>query len=182
MFKQDFQDGNLFWPFYPFISGLVTLNSSQTCSSFGKVKLEVVQMVSNNDWVKTICNCYIQNFMCKFDVCNMSDRQVLDCCGSGPGGFTFTWWGCYGLCLWHKPTELAHSFLLRSCIYFCLYSPFDCISCHKFSQQLSVFSLCSSGRISSSLVLSTICLFMKVSFSHDVIPNGWLGSKHQLTN
>ena len=23
---------------------------------------------------------------------------------------TFTWWGCYGLCFWHKPTELAHSF------------------------------------------------------------------------
>ena len=22
---------------------------------------------------------------------------------------TFTWWGCYGLCLWHKPTELARS-------------------------------------------------------------------------
>ena len=25
-------------------------------------------------------------------------------------GFTFTWWGCCGLCLWHKPAELAHSF------------------------------------------------------------------------
>ena len=23
---------------------------------------------------------------------------------------SFTWWGCYGLCLRHKPTELAHSF------------------------------------------------------------------------
>ena len=27
-----------------------------------------------------------------------------------PRGLTFTWWGCYGLCLRHKPTELAHSF------------------------------------------------------------------------
>ena len=32
------------------------------------------------------------------------------------------------------------------------------------------------------LVLSTIYLFMKVSFSPDIIPSGWLGSKHQLTN
>ena len=27
-----------------------------------------------------------------------------------PHGLTFTWWGCYGLCLRHQPTELAHSF------------------------------------------------------------------------
>ena len=27
-----------------------------------------------------------------------------------PSGVTFTWWGCYSLCLRHKPTELAHSF------------------------------------------------------------------------
>ena len=26
-----------------------------------------------------------------------------------PGRLTFTWWGCYGLRLRHKPTELAHS-------------------------------------------------------------------------
>ena len=36
-------------------------------------------------------------------------------------------------------------FLFRSCVYFCLYSPFNCISFHKFSRQLSVFSLCSCG-------------------------------------
>ena len=27
-----------------------------------------------------------------------------------PPGLTFSWWGCYGLCHRHKPTELAHSF------------------------------------------------------------------------
>ena len=27
-----------------------------------------------------------------------------------PPGLTFTWSGCQGLCPWHKPTELAHSF------------------------------------------------------------------------
>ena len=97
-------------------------------------------------------------------------------------GLIFTWWGCCGLCLCHKPTELAHSFLFRSCICFYLYGPFDCISFHQVSKQLSVFLLCSSNLISSSFVLSIICLFMKVSFSPDIIPNGWLGLKHQLTS
>ena len=27
-----------------------------------------------------------------------------------PRGLTFSWWECYGLCVRHKPTELAHSF------------------------------------------------------------------------
>ena len=40
--------------------------------------------------------------------------------------------------------------LLLSC------GPFTCISIHKFSHQLSVFSLCSPSLISASLVLSTI--------------------------
>ena len=60
---------------------------------------------------------------------------------SGPRGLTFTWWGCYGLCPRHKPAELAHSFLYCSCVCFCLFGLFNCISFHKFSQQLSVFSL-----------------------------------------
>ena len=80
-------------------------------------------------------------------------------------GLTFTWWGRYGLCLWRKPAEFAYSFSFCSCVYFCLYSPFNCISFHKFSWQLSVFSLCSSGLISASVALSTVCLFMKISFS-----------------
>ena len=65
---------------------------------------------------------------------------------------------------------------------FLCFGPFNCISFHKFSQQLSIFSLCSSGLISTLSVLSTICLFKKVSFSPDMIPCGWVGSKHQLTN
>ena len=99
-----------------------------------------------------------------------------------PRGLTSTRWGCYGLCLWHKPAELAHSFLFCSCIYFCLCDPLDCISFHKFSRQLFVFSLCSSGLVCALLVLSTIYVSMKVSFSPDVILTSWLGSKHQLTN
>ena len=44
------------------------------------------------------------------------------------------------------------------------------------SRQLSSFSLCSSGLISALLVLSTTYLFMKVSFSPDVILCGWLST------
>ena len=85
------------------------------------------------------------------------------------------------LCL-HLCLKLAHTFLFCSCVYFCLYDPFKCISFHKSSRQLSTFSLCSSGLISALLVLSTTYLFMKVSFSPGMILCGWLGSKHQLTN
>ena len=77
-----------------------------------------------------------------------------------PRGLTL-WWGCYGLCLTHKPTELAHSFLFCSCVCFCLYGPFNCISFHKSSRQLSAFSLCSPSLISDLLVLSTIYLFLQ---------------------
>ena len=69
------------------------------------------------------------------------------------------------LCLWHILAELAHSFLFCFCVYHC---PSNCISFHKFSPQLSAFSLCSSGLISALLVLSTMYLVMKVSLSHDV--------------
>ena len=55
--------------------------------------------------------------------------------------------GMLRLMPWHKPTELAHSFLIRSCVCFSLYGPVNCISVHKFSRQLSVFSLCFSGLI-----------------------------------
>ena len=83
---------------------------------------------------------------------------------------------------WHKQAELAHSFLFCSFVYLSLYGPFNCISFHKFSRQLSVFWLCSSSLISALIVLSTIYPFMKVSFSPDIIPSGWLGSKYQLIN
>ena len=90
-------------------------------------------------------------------------------CPTGRHGLTLTWWGCCCLFLCHKPTELAHSILFCSCVRFCLYGPFNCISSHKFSQQLSALSLCSSDLISARLVLSTIYLFMEVSLSPDII-------------
>ena len=91
----------------------------------------------------------------------------------------FMWWGCCGLCFWHKLTELAYSFLFCSCVYLCLFGPFNCISFHKFSRHLSAFSLCSSGLISALTVLSAIYLCMKVSFSPDIILCGWLGLKRK---
>ena len=48
-----------------------------------------------------------------------------------PRWLTFAWWGCCGLCLWHKPTELAYSFLFCSCFCFCFRDPFNCISSHE---------------------------------------------------
>ena len=89
-----------------------------------------------------------------------------------PRGLTFRWKGCCGLCFWH---------LFCSGIYFCLYVPFNCISFNKFSRQLSAFSLCCAGLISSLLVLSTMYLFKKISFNPDIILCGWLYLKHELT-
>ena len=63
--------------------------------------------------------------------------------------FSSTWWGCCA-------TDLDYTFLFCSCVYFCLYGPFKCISFHKFFPQLSGFLLCSSGFISTLLVLATI--------------------------
>ena len=99
-----------------------------------------------------------------------------------PRGFTVTWCGWCGLCFWHNPTELAHSSVFCSCVYFCLHGPFNCISFHKLSRQLSAFSLYSSGLISALLVLSTVYLFMKIFLSSDIILCGWLELKHKLTN
>ena len=79
-------------------------------------------------------------------------------------------------------TKLAHSYLFCFCVCFCLYGPFNCISFHKFSRQLSAFSLSSPGLISALLVLLTIYLFVKVSLIPDIVLCGWLGLKHQLTN
>ena len=81
-----------------------------------------------------------------------------------PHGLAFTWWGCYGLCLRHKTAELAHSFLFCSCVFLCLYGPFNCILCHTFSRQLAVFSLCFFPVLSLPYwSFQLTCLFMKVS-------------------
>ena len=82
-------------------------------------------------------------------------------------------------------THTATAWTFKSfsfCVYFCLLGPFDCISYHKFSRQLSISWLFFRLLISALLVLSTAYFFMKVSLSPDTIPSSWVGSKHQLTN
>ena len=37
-------------------------------------------------------------------------EELRDTILSCPHRLTFTWWGRYGSCLRHEPTELAHSF------------------------------------------------------------------------
>ena len=59
-----------------------------------------------------------------------------------------------------------HSVLVSISVFMALSTIFHFI---EFSRQLSVFSLRSSGLISALLVLSTAYLFMKVSFSPDII-------------
>ena len=72
----------------------------------------------------------------------------------------------------NKPSLPMHSFFkyffYSVFVSLCLCGPFNCISFHKCSRQLPVFSLCSSGLISALLVLSTIYLFKKISLSHDI--------------
>ena len=114
---------------------------------------------------------FFQSYFCRIGSFNYIHLFMI-VSFSCPHGFTFTSWGCCGLRFSRKPTELAHSFSFCSCVYFCLYGPFNCISFFKFSKQLSVFSPCSSGLITTLFVLSTIYLFMKVSFSPDMIPSG----------
>ena len=45
------------------------------------------------------CALFFQSWFCLICPFNYSSH-----------GLTFTWWGCYGLCLRCKPAELAHSF------------------------------------------------------------------------
>ena len=79
--------------------------------------------------------------------------------------------------LTYKPTQLAHSFLFCSCVFFCLYGPFNCISFHKFSLN-SPLSHSLLKIFFCLLVLSAIYLFMKVFLSPDIILCGWVGLKH----
>ena len=112
----------------------------------------------------------------------VQNTQVLLKSGGNdhPRRLTFTWWGCCGLYLWYKATELAHTSLFWSCVCFCLYGLFNSISFHKFSRQLShsVLLVLFLPYWSFQLYIS----FIKVSLSSDITLCAWLGLKHQLTN
>ena len=109
---------------------------------------------------------------------------VKSLCVAGPRGLTFTWWGCYGICLRHKPTELAHSFdsvpvfvsdfMALSTVFHSLNSPNNSLLSASVLPVLFLPYWSFQLYISS---WSTIYLFMKVSLAPDVILCGWLGSK-----
>ena len=110
---------------------------------------------------------------------------VKSLCVAGPRGLTLSWlffflWTVYVLDL-NQPSLPTFFLLFCSCVCFCLFGPFNCISFHKFFRD-SPFSDCSSSLTSALLVLSAMYLFMKVSFSPDVIASGCLGSRHKITN
>ena len=75
---------------------------------------------------------------------------------------------CCDLYFRHKPTELAHSFSFCSCVSFCLYGPFKCISLHKFSRQTLRFLTLFFRSYFCLIFLSAIYLFLKVSLSLDI--------------
>ena len=73
--------------------------------------------------------------LCLRSSINLDDADpplILHFRSTHPRGLTFTWWGCYGLCQRHKPTEVTHSFLFCSCVCCCLYGPFNCIKVRKY--------------------------------------------------
>ena len=96
-------------------------------------------------------------------------------------GLTFMWLGCYGLCLRHKPTKLAHSlysvlvavsvFMALSTVFHSINSPNNSLLSH--SVPLVLFLPYRSFQL---------YLFMEVSLSCDKVLCGCLGLKHQLTN
>ena len=98
-----------------------------------------------------------------------------------PHGLTFTWWGCYSLWQRQNQPSLPALFILFLCVFLSLW-PFHLYLIPYSLPQLSIFSLCSSGLISALLVLSTIHLFVKVSFSPYIIHSCCLASKHHLAN
>ena len=56
--------------------------------------------------------------------CRLStDILCRTCITNRPHGLTFTRWGCYSLCLWHKLTELASVFMALSTVFPSINSP-----------------------------------------------------------
>ena len=108
-----------------------------------------------------------QELACSLNSCWVTYQ--LRTCPVVPGKITSMWWERYGLCQPSLPTPF-YSVLVSISVFMALSTVFHSIT---FSRQLAAFSLCSSGLFffffSAFLVLSVIYLFMKVSFSPDII-------------
>ena len=55
------------------------------------------------------CGCAVEGMLKSKTVLTISLSLSLSLSLFRPRELTFSWWGCYALCLSHKPTELAHS-------------------------------------------------------------------------
>ena len=92
---------------------------------------------------------------------------------------TFTWWGCCGLCPWHKPTELARSFysaLVSVSVFMALSTAFHSLIFP------GITPLSHSVLLVLFLPYWSFQRYMFLCVSPDVILCGWLGLKHQLSN
>ena len=86
-----------------------------------------------------------------------------------PHGLIFSWWGCHGLCLRHKPAELAHAFysvLVSVSVFMALSTVFYSIN-SPYNSPLSHSVLLVSFLPYWSFQL--LCLFKKVSLSPNTI-------------
>ena len=106
-----------------------------------------------------------------------------------PRGLTFTWWGCCGLCLWHKSTDSPtqfYSVLVSVSVFLALSAAFHSINSPDNSLHFLILFFrsyfCFTGPFNLGSKHQLInYLFLKVSLSLDIILCGWLGLKHQLT-
>ena len=92
----------------------------------------------------------------------------------GPQRLTFTWWVCCSLFFdRNQPSTTFYSVLVSISVFIALSTIFHFIN----SPDNSPLSHCSSSLISALMVLSAIYLFMKVSFSPEVILLWLIGLK-----
>ena len=87
-----------------------------------------------------------------------------------PRWLTFTWWGCYGSCLWHKPTELARSFKKKIILFLCLF-----LYLWPFQLYFIQWILQTTLRLLTVFFVSSFCLigpFNYISLSES-LPQPW---------
>ena len=84
--------------------------------------------------------------------------------------------------VWHKPTELAHSFFYSVLVSISVYMAFSVVFHSITSPDNSPFSHSVLPVLSLPYWSFQLHTSLRVSFSPDIIHSGWRGTKHQLTN
>ena len=97
---------------------------------------------------------------------NQCFLQCLDAC---PRGLNFSLWGCYGLCLRNKPTELDYSFfLLCFCVCF--------LSSWPFQLYFILWTLPMTLRFLTLFLWSYFCLFGLFNYFYESLSQPWCNS------